>query len=210
MNQATKVNLCFDYLEFSFNNKVWIKLSTPAEHNVYNALAAIACANIFKMKISDIKTALEEFSFPKMRFNFNRVGDFYLIDDTYNSNPLSLSRAIEVLSRFKCGRRILVCGDMLELGKTSKRLHIDLGKKIGKNGIDILVTVGKLSRWIAKGAEMANLSKNRILSFDSSDQVANTLAKMLYPGDVILVKGSRAVLMEKVVEDIKRNFNQKI
>jgi len=202
--RATKINLCFDYLEFLFNNKVWIRLNTPAEHNVYNALAAIACAEIFKLGISEIKTALEEFKFPQRRFNFNRIKEFYLIDDSYNSNPLSLSRAVDILSRFNCGRKILVCGDMLELGKASKRLHFDLGMKIAENGIDILITVGKLSRWIAKGAQRKNLNKKRILCFGSSDQVADKLAKMIIPGDVILVKGSRSIAMEKIVEGIKQ------
>jgi len=204
--QATKINLGFDYLDFLFNNKIWIRLNTPAEHNVYNALAAIACASSFGLNLVTIKRELEDFKSTEMRFNFNRIRDFYLIDDSYNSNPSSLCKAIEVLSRYKCGKRILVCGDMLELGKFSQRLHFDMGKKIGENGIDFLVTVGPLARWLAKGARKARLKEKQIWWFDSSDKVANRLAKIIDPGDVILVKGSRSVAMEKVVEGIKKRF----
>ncbi|MFH1655114.1 MAG: UDP-N-acetylmuramoyl-tripeptide--D-alanyl-D-alanine ligase [Candidatus Omnitrophota bacterium] len=205
--KATKINLGFDYLDFLFNNKIWIRLRTPAEYNVYNALAAIACAKSFRLNIKTIKSALEEFQLPKRRFNFNRIKDFYLIDDCYNSNPSSLTNAIAVLSRYRCGKRILVCGDMLELGKTSKQLHFGLGKKIGRNGIDFLIAVGKLAGWTARGAQKGKLNKRRIWRFNSSDKVANRLAKIIDTGDVILVKGSRLVAMEKVVEDIKKRFN---
>ena len=204
--RATKINLGFDHLDFLLNNEFWIRLNTPAEHNVYNALAAIACARNFNMSWKEIIKGLETFKPSSMRFNFNRIKDFYLINDCYNSNPLSLGKAIEVLSRYDCGKKILVCGDMLELGKLSKKLHFDAGKKVGENGIDILITVGKLSRWIAKGARKTSFNKKRILSFESSDQVAGKLKKMIEPGDVVLVKGSRSIAMERVAEDLKKHY----
>jgi UDP-N-acetylmuramoyl-tripeptide--D-alanyl-D-alanine ligase len=205
--RATKINLGFDCLDLLLNNKIWIRLNTPAEHNVYNALAALACAKIFGLDLLTIKTALEEFKLPSMRFNFDRIKDFYLINDCYNSNPLSLTTAIRVLSRYNCGKKILVCGDMLELGRLSEQLHFDLGKRIGRNGIDVLITVGKLSKWIAKGAQEVYLNKKRILCFDSSDEVAAKLKDLIEPGDVVLIKGSRSIAMEKIVTGIKKYFN---
>lgn len=204
--QATKINLGFDSLEFLLNNKTWIRLNTPAEHNIYNALAAIACANIFNIDIATTKRALESFAFPKSRFNFIKVNDFSLIDDSYNSNPQSLESAIKVLSRFDSRRKILVCGDMLELGKDSKHFHYDLGKKLGDYGIDILITVGKLAKFLAKGALDNSFEAKMIFSFDSISGVENKLIDMISSGDVILVKGSRSLRMERIVEKIKSHF----
>lgn len=203
--RATNIVLGFKRIKISLN-KIDIILKTPASHNIYNALAAIACSRIFKVDWKTIKNALEEFKFPSMRFNINRIRDFYLIDDSYNSNPSSLRSAIEVLSRYNSGRKFLVCGDMLELGKFSKKFHFDIGKDIIDSRIDFLITVGKLSRWIAKGARKNHFEKNRILCFDSSDKVASKLKNIIAPGDIILVKGSRSMAMEKIVEAIKNYF----
>lgn len=204
--QATKINLGFDSLEFLLNNKTWIRLNTPAEHNIYNALAAIACANLFNIDIAISKRALESFVFPKSRFNFLKVNDFSLIDDSYNSNPQSLESALKVISRFDSKRRILVCGDMLELGKGSRKFHYDLGKKLGDYGVDILITVGKLARFLGKGALDNSFDEKMIFSFDSIDGAGNKLINIISSGDVILVKGSRSLKLERIVDKIKSNF----
>lgn len=204
--QATKINLGFDSLEFLLNNKNWIRLNTPAEHNIYNALAAMACADIFKIDIAIVKRALENFAFPKSRFTFIRIKDFSLIDDSYNSNPLSLENAMKVISRYDSGRKILVCGDMLELGRNSKKLHYELGKKLKGYGIDVLITIGKLSKFMAKGALNKRLNNKMIFTFDSINRAANKLIDIIHSGDIILIKGSRLLKMERIVDQVKRQF----
>jgi len=202
--RATKINLGFDSLEFLLNNKTWVRLNTPAEHNIYNALAAIACTDALKVDKAVAKRALESFVFPKSRFNFIKIKDFSLIDDSYNSNPLSLESAIKVMSRYNSGRKILICGDMLELGKDSIKFHYDLGRKLGSYGIDVLITVGKLAKFMAKGASSKKIS---IFTFDSVDKAANKLIETINPQDMILIKGSRLLRMERIVEEVKKQFS---
>lgn len=204
--QATKINLGFDSLAFLLNNKTWIRLNTPAEHNIYNALAAIACANLFNIDIAITKRALESFVFPKSRFNFLKVNGFSLIDDSYNSNPQSLESALKVISRFDSRRKIVVCGDMLELGKGSRKFHYDLGKKLGDYGVDILITVGRLARFLGKGASDNSFNEKMIFSFDSIDDAGNKLIDIISSRDVILIKGSRSLKLERIVDKIKSNF----
>lgn len=205
--RATKINLGFDSLEFLLNNKTWVRLNTPAEHNIYNALAAIACADVLKIDTATAKRALDNFTFPKSRFNFIKVRDFSLIDDSYNSNPLSLESAIKVVSRYDAGRKILVCGDMLELGKIGRKFHYELGRKLGGYGIDIIITVGKLSKFIAKGARDAKIDDKMIFEFNSIDHAINKLIGLIRSRDLILIKGSRLLRMERIVESVKKQFS---
>ena len=186
-------------LSFSVNNKYRIKLNTPGLFNVYNSLAAIACARILGLDYSMIKKALGGFSFPKSRLEIFCQKSVTLIDDSYNSNPLSLEQAILTLSGQGINRRkILVMADMLELGKAQEQIHRSFARLIKKSGIDLLITVGRLTRITAREAQKEGMDKVFICNYN--EEAVSLLKKQISTGDIILVKGSRAMHLEEVVK----------
>ena len=177
------------------------------QHNVSNALSAIACAWDFGISIEEIRDALKEFRVPNMRMEVKRFGDIKIINDTYNANPQSMKQAIEALRDMATeGRKILIAGDMLELGTFSGRFHHLVGKQAAESGFDLIVAVGKLAEHVGKGAQEAGMSERKIklcvLMKDARAKVATLIKK----GDTILVKGSRAMKMEEIVGDLEAQF----
>ena len=193
-------------VKFRINRDEEIILHSSALHNVYNALSAICCGRLFKISYNDIRKAIKGFTPPKGRQVVHKRGSYAIIDDTYNSNPLSLKSAIDTLSRFHpAGRKILVCGDMLELGRESKRLHSEIGEVVARSGIDGVFSLGKDSRWLSQAAKKKN---SRIDSdhFSLKGNLHRRLQQYIKPGDVILVKGSRRLRMEETVEFLKKEM----
>jgi UDP-N-acetylmuramoyl-tripeptide--D-alanyl-D-alanine ligase len=186
--------------QFLVNGKYKFVINTLGNYNIYNALAAIAIARLFGMEYEDISFSLTSFRFPKSRFNFVELNNIKFIDDTYNSNPNSLALALEALSKISTtGRKILVMGDMLELGSSKELLHRQAGKKAAKV-CDVLITVGNLSRIAADMAKKSGFNTKNIFSCESALQAREILFKIISPvsEDVILVKGSRSMKMEEV------------
>jgi UDP-N-acetylmuramoyl-tripeptide--D-alanyl-D-alanine ligase len=201
--QAANILRERERLSFAVNRKSKFILNTPASHNIYNALAAIACARILGVKDSAIKKTLAIFKFPAARLEIKAGRGIKIIDDTYNANPLSFRSAVEVLAGYNSKhRKIIVCADMKELGKKSFWWHFSLGEYIGHSAVDMLITVGKLARYISLGAKGAGWSAERICQVDSARQACQCLQKILRPADIVLVKGSRSMGMERVVETL--------
>jgi UDP-N-acetylmuramoyl-tripeptide--D-alanyl-D-alanine ligase len=125
-----------------------------------------------------------------------------LLDDTYNASPQSTLAALNLLDELK-GRKIAVLGDMLELGSYEEEGHRKVGLRV-IDSVDVLVTVGELSRIIAKEAQRWGLPKSAVFTLDDNSQAIELLAGIVTPGDVILVKGSRAAHMEDVVMALAR------
>jgi len=175
------------------------------KHNVYNALCSIAVGSIFDIPLEKMALSLKEFCPPSMRMNLRKVKgekEFILIDDTYNANPNSVISAIESLSLFKnSGKKILVLGDMLELGKESYNCHREIGLSLKDKDIDIILTFGKHSAVIN---EMVKNFKNinTALHFDSYSTIIDFLKENIENNDVILIKGSRGMHMEEIVKGI--------
>jgi len=164
-----------------------IKLPIPGEHNIYNALAAIAVAKILNVKKSIIKKGLESFKPSSKRMEIiNRTDWITIINDTYNANPQSMAAALRTLALIE-GRKIAVLGDMLELGKAARSAHRRILKLANELKIDKIYLFGKL--WPNSYISKALLIKD--------------LKKIIRPRDIILVKGSRAVKMEEVVKAIR-------
>jgi len=194
---------------FRCNRNTIIRLNTQGRFNIYNALAGILCGLIFGISISQSKSALENFEFPAQRLKKINIGNAYILDDTYNSNPLSLKAAIETLVEFRTsGRKILVMGDMLELGKNASQLHKNIGSLVGRLPIDIFITFGNFSRYAAKEAMSTFGNKQQTLYYDSQDEVVNFLKNCIRDGDVLLIKGSRLLKMENIVTSLINFFNQ--
>jgi UDP-N-acetylmuramoyl-tripeptide--D-alanyl-D-alanine ligase len=185
---------------FLLNRNQRIVLKAIGRHNVYNALASIATARILGASYDEIKGALSLFQVPSMRMQLLNINNITIINDCYNSNPQSLKCALDFLVQHSCpGRKIVVCGDMLELGKQAKKRHLIMGKKIAKRKIDCLITVGPLSREIAKGASLAGMSKESIQVCNHTAVAAKVLHRLTKPKDFVLIKGSRIMQMEKVI-----------
>jgi len=164
-----------------------IELPVPGEHNVYNALAAIAAAKILKVKKTSVKKGLESFKPSSKRMHvIDRPDGIRIIDDTYNANPQSMSAALRTLAIME-GRKIAVMGDMLELGPKAKSAHRRVIKLSRELKIDKVYTYGDL--WPGSCRDKKRIIKN--------------LKKIIRPRDIILVKGSRAMKMEEVVEALR-------
>jgi UDP-N-acetylmuramoyl-tripeptide--D-alanyl-D-alanine ligase len=185
---------------FSLNQRYAYHLSEPGVHNIYHALVAIAVARIFGLGHNYIARRLRSFTLPKGRGRLVELNKLRFIDDTYNANPASFSQALTTLANFKTrGRKILVMGDMLELGSAKELLHEKIGSFLPRI-CDIVIAVGELSRLAAQVAARAGLQKKDIFFCQTSWQAREVLFNLVNPqeNDIILVKGSRAMHMEEV------------
>ena len=174
-------------------------------HNLYNALAAATVADFYEAPLAAIADALADIKTPKMRGEVVRFADgFTVIDDSYNSNPRALvemAKAVRASSGFR--RTIVVAGEMLELGDASAQLHSEAGRQIAELGVDCLVGVRGLASEMVAGARSAGLLASSARFFATPAEAGEFLAKEARAGDLILVKGSRGVKTEIVVEKLK-------
>jgi len=204
---ADKIDIEPDGINFRLNGKHDIKLAVVGRHNIYNVLGAIAVSWDFGVSIDEIKEALREFRVPNMRMEVKRIGDIKIINDTYNSNPLSMRQAIEALKDMTTkGRKILVAGDMLELGNLSGRFHHLVGRQAAESGIDLIVAVGKLAEHIVNGAQEAGMNQKKIKMCNLTKDACEAVVNLIKKGDTILVKGSRAMKMEQIVAELETQF----
>ena len=185
-----------------------IKINTSASHNADNALAAISCGLACKIRYNDIISALGSFKFPAGRQEIRKAGRLWIIDDTYNANPVSFKSAINTLDALKInGKRIVVCADMLELGPRSAALHRSIGEMIGRSDADIVLATGRHARLIVEGSKRR---KGNIQALHCKDlkQVHTRLKRYCRPGDAVLVKGSRGMHMERVIAFLNTHFKK--
>ena len=182
--------------------KVFLTQSLGKQH-VYPALAALACGLAQGLTLAQGVKALKNFTPPPGRMRIiSGVKNTWVIDDTYNSSPVALQEALLVLGSLSSkGKRIAVLADMMELGSYSVDAHRFAGVQAAQV-CDILVTVGIRARGMAQAAAKAGLSKKKIFEYDSSREAGKAVEQMLNPGDIVLVKGSQSMRMERVVEEI--------
>ena len=192
-----------DGQRFQINNRVWVSLPLPGRHNAFNALAAIAVAQRFGFSEAQAVAALADVEGLDMRLERINAGKVTIINDAYNANPDSVAAAMDVIAQIPAKRRVLVLGDMLELGKDAEGLHRTVGGQVIDKGVDLLIGVGPLGRYIAQGAAEANVATEQ---FSSVDDAGREIAALLKAGDVVLIKGSRSMAMEQLVEPIRQAF----
>jgi UDP-N-acetylmuramoyl-tripeptide--D-alanyl-D-alanine ligase len=181
------------------NRKFDVQLSMQGEHNAANALAAAAVGLHFGITDKKITSVLERVQPIKYRMETKLIGGITIINDAYNANPDSVSVALKSLTTMKCsGKKIVVLGDMLELGEQSKKEHRAIGMLIRKLGLDELYTYGKDSKAM-KGKH-----------FSSKAILVNELMAKVRAGDIVLVKGSRGMKMEEVVEQLEAKLKRKV
>lgn len=179
----------------------------PGKHNILNALAASAVGHGFGMTASEIAIALSSAKPAAQRGEvLDFAAGFTVVNDTYNSNPDALLRMVKTLSEGakSSARKVVVAGEMLELGADEKKLHTDTGKLIAKSGADLLIGIRGLAREMIEAASGKDLKT--ALFFESSEEAGDFLVKEVKKDDVILVKGSRGVQTEKIIEKLLENF----
>jgi UDP-N-acetylmuramoyl-tripeptide--D-alanyl-D-alanine ligase len=182
-----------------------VTLPLPGEHNVLNALAAAGVGWALGLDAAGIKSGLERVSLTGMRTEITEWAGITVINDAYNASPASVRAALGVLAQVAGGRRkIAVLGNMLELGEFARSGHYGVGEAVRAAGVDFLVTVGELARGIAEGAREKGFSAGRIRECADREEAAAVLRELLAPGDVLLVKGSRGMQMEKIIETLKK------
>lgn len=192
---------------FEVNGRLWVQLPMLGRHNAVNALAAMAVANRFGVAPAEAGAALADFASAPMRMERMELGGVTVINDAYNANPDSVVVAADVLAEQPGGRKVMVVGDMRELGEHADALHGTVGGKIAARGVDLLVCVGELGRYIALGAAGAGLEA---VVFDTVDEAGRPegLPSVLRAGDVVLIKGSRAMGMERLIGPIRAAFGR--
>ncbi len=180
-----------------------LKLRMSGRHNITNALAAAAVGLNFGVSLAQVKTALENFEIEpalKRMAVYEQQG-IIIINDTYNANPESMRSGLQTLKSMQhSGKKIAVLGDMLELGALSESEHTLLGEFISQLELDVLFVYGEAMKATLNAAKVP--AKQH---FESKAQLAESLKKLLQPGDAVLFKGSRAMKMEEVIEIMQAN-----
>ncbi len=188
---------------FQLNDYLWVDLLVAGRHNAFNALAAIAVAQRMGIDQGLSAAALADFQPVEVRLPRIDAGGVSIINDAYNANPASMLAAANVLAETPGTRRVLVAGDMLELGDQARQLHRQSGQDISELGIEMVVSVGKLASCFAEAASAAGLIGE---AFDTVESATKHLPDLLQTGDVVLIKGSRSMQMERLVEPIRSAF----
>ena len=197
----------FDYV--SPEGRVRLELPVPGRHAIYNALAALAAASVWNIGAAEAQSVFRTLRVPAMRGELLRFSNgAALINDSYNSSPAALHAMVSVLAatpNFK--RRILAAGEMRELGVASPTLHREAGIYTAKMGkVDWIVGVEGDAEQIVEGAVSAGIPRAQTRFFRSSEEAAKFLEELVTTGDVLLVKGSRGVKMEQIVEALLTRY----
>lgn len=185
--------------------RVHVELPLRGRHNVYNALAAFTVAEHLGVSPGRAAAGLAQASPSPMRLDvFKTEADVTVVDDCYNASPQSMAAALVTLKDMRvAGRRVAVLGEMLELGALSVDEHLRVGELAVEAGVKLLVTVGEQARSIAAGALRAGLGEDAWVAFQDARQAAAGVAGLIGAGDAVLVKASRLVGLERVVEALR-------
>ena len=189
------------------SEKAEVSMQLSGKHNVLNALSASAVGFSFGMSAQEIADALKSIAPPPQRGEvLHFLEGFTVINDSYNSNPTALLGMVKTLVDGKqdAKRLIVVAGEMLELGANEKEIHRETGEKLAKSGIDFLIGVRGLAKEMTESAKNFGLYKTKF--FDSSAEAGAFLANELKTGDLVLVKGSRGVRTEVVIDGLMEKF----
>jgi UDP-N-acetylmuramoyl-tripeptide--D-alanyl-D-alanine ligase len=206
-NQVRATNVAFQpgRLRFSVDGREF-EVSVPARHYLTAALSALAVAREIGMDDAAIDAGFRQFTGIPGRCQVEQIGLCTLIDDTYNASPLSMQAACLCLRDWPAsGNRLLIAGDMLELGHDSARCHEELGTCVAGTRIDRLLAFGDQASHVAGGALRAGMKKHTVADCHDLDALLSVLDCWLGAGDVVLVKGSRGMRMERVVHWLKQN-----
>ena len=173
------------------------RLPLVGDHNVLNALAAVSASIACGMQLRPAVAALATLKPADSRGEVLQLGNITVIDDCYNSNPKALQAMVDALSGMKAARRIVVAGEMLELGPAGEELHRESGRHIGEKKIDVLLGVRGFAQELVQGAQQ---SGTRAEFVATPEEAGEWLARETRDGDVVLLKASRGVKLEKALD----------
>lgn len=187
------------------DEKFSASLNFKGKHLVLDSLIAIETGINLGIDIKDSVEALNNMEISPGRLELLEYENFTIINDTYNANPDSMKKSIEVLLEFE-GSKIAVLGDMRELGEQEISYHEEMGSFLSNKGLKALITVGKLGEHIGLGLKMANTPNTAIYSYMKNEEAAKKLKELISSNDIILVKGSRAMAMEEIIKILEKDM----
>lgn len=189
---------------FIGENMAHFTLNMLGIHNVYNCLAALAVGYACGLTIEEMQKGLASFKPTAMRFEYKKVGDFNVINDAYNASPMSTKAALSNLVKVTDGRKILVMGDMFELGSVEVKAHEDIAVQAKEAGVSIIVTRGTLTQNTARKAREIGIPE--VYECANHEEAVAILKKVLQKDDTVLFKGSHGMHMEKIIELLENEY----
>lgn len=194
---------------FRVNGRFDYRLPLLGRHNTLNALAAIAIGTRLRLSHAEIAEALAKVRGTAMRLQRLSIGPITVINDAYNANPDSVRAAIDALDDLPdLGRRVLILGDMRELGPQTDRCHRQIGEKAGRSTAQVIISVGAHAQIVADGVTMTAGTTKRIYLYPSVETLMEKLPRMLESGDIILLKASRGVRLERIIPVIEKSAHR--
>ncbi|MBN1846477.1 MAG: UDP-N-acetylmuramoyl-tripeptide--D-alanyl-D-alanine ligase [Sedimentisphaerales bacterium] len=202
---ALELDLRPGRIGFLTNDRCRVEIPLSGLHNVKNALAALAATRRLGITSEQFAAAMRDFPGIAGRMECQSINGITIIDDSYNANPSSMAAALLELTGYQqAGRRILVAGDMCELGPTAEYYHRELGRAVALSNVDVLFAVGPQAAWTAQAALECGMGRGDIQRSINSRRLARLIKSSIRDDDVILVKGSRSMQMERVVQALRR------
>lgn len=177
-------------------------------HQINSALGAAAVGIALGMNLIEISEGLKNYKTPKGRMNLIEGKGTLIIDDTYNSSPRAAAAALETLAKLNISqakRKVVILGDMLELGDYTDEAHFELGQRAAGSGVNVLICVGKNRAKIAEGARAGGLSSDKIFEYQDSKVALEKINDIMQAEDLILVKGSQGARMERIVKALMKD-----
>lgn len=180
-----------------------VKVPIGGKHFVYNALCAITVGKLLEIPFQKILDGIENFELTKNRMDIKKNSKgVTIINDCYNANYDSMKVAIEYIAKMTAKRKIVVLGDMLELGEYSKDLHEKIGEEVVKNSIDILITVGNEAEYIVASAVEQGMDKENVFNYKTNEKAIGKLKEILKPEDAVLIKASNGMHFNEIVKEM--------
>ncbi|NCC81365.1 MAG: UDP-N-acetylmuramoyl-tripeptide--D-alanyl-D-alanine ligase [Clostridia bacterium] len=195
-----------EFILESKDNERKIRINVLGNHNVQNAAAVTALADYIGVNEKSLE-GLQEVDFSEMRFSIKEVADVKIINDAYNANPSSTSFALESLSKIKGNRKIFIFADMFELGDYEKEGHERIGLKAKEEKVDIIFLLGDKVSYTYDKLRKINYNMKNVFFFNDRTQLLEQIKKIIQKGDVILLKGSRGMHLEKTEKEIEEFLN---
>lgn len=204
-NDLFPVNVQLDEhgVHFTLNNLTKVQYDVPlhGKHNILNAIVGIAVGQFYKVPTEKIQKALQQINITHMRFQFlTAKTGFTIINDAWNASPSSMKAAIETLQKLNAyEKKIIVVGDMLGLGKETETYHREIGKMLNQESIQYVFTYGGLAEIVAEEA-MKTYATGQVQSYNNKTKIAEEVLKIITKKDVVLLKGSRGMALEEIVQ----------
>jgi UDP-N-acetylmuramoyl-tripeptide--D-alanyl-D-alanine ligase len=198
------------WLRFQLNERFPFRLRLVGAHNALNAAGAVTIARRLGFDYAEAAVRLESFVAPPMRNEVVEVGGVSIVNDAYNANPQSAAAAIDVLQQMPCrGQRIAVFGEMRELGSRSTELHRQVGERLRESGVERVLLIGSATDGMYEALSGGGLFGPTVERCESTDDCLERLAGSLRPGDVVLLKASRAVELDRLIAPLAERLKVK-